>query len=239
MGIGAQRAGTTWFCDLLLQHPGFALGVEGRKELHELYRPDVDLAAYRQLFTGCAGEWTPYYLRAPWVPALAARVLRPAAPVLVLLRDPVERFASAMRHQAGRADRDMPGVDPRVRVRFTWSDAIWAGMYADQLDCWEQVVGADRMVVLQYERVLEDPQAHADLVWRRVGLDPIPLVRVDRPSRTSSQTTWEWPEQMRATLAQLYRPQVGRLCRWGIDPARWPSTYGHGDGEPVEAGKQP
>jgi hypothetical protein len=55
LGIGAQRSGTTWFTDLLLQHPHVSLSTAGRKELHALYMPDVDLASYRALFDGCAG----------------------------------------------------------------------------------------------------------------------------------------------------------------------------------------
>jgi hypothetical protein len=109
LGIGAQRSGTTWFTDMLLQHPDMRLSSAGRKELHALYMPGVDVDAYRALFRGCAGEWTPFYLRAPWVPPIAARVLREDTPVLVLLRDPVERFASAMRHEAGRGTFDGRG----------------------------------------------------------------------------------------------------------------------------------
>ncbi len=31
-GIGAQRSGTTWFTDLLVQHPSAGLGTNGKKE---------------------------------------------------------------------------------------------------------------------------------------------------------------------------------------------------------------
>ena len=38
LGIGAQRAGTTWFTDLLTQHPDFGLGTNGKKEQHLLHK---------------------------------------------------------------------------------------------------------------------------------------------------------------------------------------------------------
>ena len=37
LGIGAQRAGTTWFTSLLTQHPRVGLAVADQKELHRLY----------------------------------------------------------------------------------------------------------------------------------------------------------------------------------------------------------
>ena len=38
LGIGAQRSGTTWFTDLLTQHPQVGLGVNGKKEQHLLHK---------------------------------------------------------------------------------------------------------------------------------------------------------------------------------------------------------
>ena len=38
LGIGAQRSGTTWFTDLLTQHPEVGLGTNGKKEQHLLHK---------------------------------------------------------------------------------------------------------------------------------------------------------------------------------------------------------
>ena len=38
LGIGAQRSGTTWFTDLLTQHPQVGLGTNGKKEQHLLHK---------------------------------------------------------------------------------------------------------------------------------------------------------------------------------------------------------
>ena len=53
LGIGAQRAGTTWFTDLLTQHPDVGLGTNGKKEQHLLHKvgDDVEPASvYLDLF---------------------------------------------------------------------------------------------------------------------------------------------------------------------------------------------
>lgn len=227
LGIGAQRCGTTWFTDLLLQHPSVTLSQRDRKELHELYMSDLDEDAYRELFRDCdgkPGEWTPFYLRAPWAAPVAARVLLEAAPVLVLLRDPVERFASAMRHESRR--RTMGSADRKERHRLLRSDAVWAGMYATQLEAWEQYIGRDRIVVLQYEQVVLDPQRWVNEVWAMLGLSPVALNDVEARSRTSTDHgAWQWPEGVQETLRRCYADEVTKLAAgWNIDPELWPSA---------------
>src|SRR3954466_11693415 len=150
LGIGAQRSGTTWFTDLLTQHPEVGLGTNGKKEQHLLHKvADGVLPAddYLSLFPAdgvCRGEWTPQYLRHASVPAAAARLL-PDAPVLVLLRDPLDRFRSAMRLAATRAAAGNPSPWP-YPVPITVQ--TFTGFYPDQLDAWAAAVGRDRLVVM-------------------------------------------------------------------------------------------
>jgi Sulfotransferase family len=227
LGIGAQRSGTTWFTDLLTQHPQVGLGTNDKKEQHLLHKvADGVLPAedYLSLFPADGvrrGEWTPQYLRHASVPAAAARLV-PDAPVLVLLRDPVERFRSAMRLAATRAAAGNPSPWP-YPVPITVQ--TFTGFYADQLDAWAAAVGRDRMVVMVYEQVRRTPQEAADDVWRRLGLDPVGLARVDEVSGSSSRADWDWPEGLEASLRVMYRPQLARLeADWGLDVSGWTST---------------
>jgi len=227
LGIGAQRSGTTWFTDLLTQHPQVGLGTNGRKEQHLLHKvADGVLPAddYLSLFPAdgvCRGEWTPQYLRHASVPAAAARLL-PDAPVLVLLRDPLDRFRSAMRLAATRAAAGNPSPWP-YPVPITVQ--TFTGFYADQLDAWVAAVGPDRMVVMVYEQVRRTPQAATDDVWRRLGLDPVALAGVEEASGSSSRAAWDWPEGLREALQVMYRPQLTRLeSEWGLDVSDWSAT---------------
>lgn len=220
LGIGAQRAGTTWFTDLLLQHPKVTLSDRDRKELHILERPKVDLKAYRRMFGKYAGEWTPYYMRSLTIPPIAAEVLDDDAVVLVLLRDPVDRFASAMRHYESR--RRLRKVTPELR-RLIGSDVTWGGMYAAQLEAWAESIGTERMLIMQYEALCKEPQKYADLVWGRLGLDSVPLEQEQKKSRTTSkQSSWQWPEGLQERLVEAYTPDVRRLAQWGVDLELWP-----------------
>ncbi|MBC9733950.1 sulfotransferase family protein [Nocardioides marmotae] len=223
LGIGAQRSGTTWFTDLLTQHPAVGLGTNGKKEqqlLHKVADGRVEAREYLDLFPADGvhrGDWTPQYLRHASAPATAARLV-PDAPVLVLLRDPVERFRSAMRLAATRG-KSWPYPVP-ITIQ------TWSGFYADQLDAWAAAVGRDRMHVMVYEVVRRDPQAAVDEVWRRIGVDPVPLAEVERASGSSSQAEWDWTPGLKESLQVMYRPQAERLAKdWGLDVSAWSGLH--------------
>jgi hypothetical protein len=222
LGIGAHRSGTTWFTDLLTQHPDVKLGTNGKKEQHLLHKVGdglVEPREYLDLFPAdgtLRGEWTPTYLRHPSAPVAAARLV-PDAPILVLLRDPVERYRSAMRLAATR-QRSRPYPIP-MQI------ATWAGFYADQLAGWADQVGKDRLHVLVYEHVTNDPQPAVDAVWSLLGQQPVPLQDTTARSTSSSTAPWTWPDGLEQTLRAMYRPQVERLEReWSLDLSPWASV---------------
>lgn len=231
LGIGGQRCGSTWLTDLLIQHPAVSL-VGDRKELHVLYRglvsgPDRKmLDDYRHRFTADAhvGECTPYYLRAVWAPQVAASVLDDDALVWCILRDPVERFSSAIRHEMQRARERGEPLDGRWE-RLIGSDASWGGMYADQLDAWVRALGRSRLTVLQYEVVRRDPQPVLDGLWGAMDLGPVTLTDVDRPSATTSRVdrfNLDEHPGLRDRLRELYQPQVARLiAEWDFERDAW------------------
>lgn len=233
VGIGAQRSGTTWFTGLLTQHPGVGLAGNGRKEQHAFDTAAVDgwaddaAAAYRRLFEdGSAmrrGEFTPAYLRLPHVPALLAETCPEPPLLLVILRDPVARYHSAMRWYAEQREDRRRRPTPRTHRQFT-EQAVWAGMYATQLEFWSRVFDRDRFVVLQYEAVRLDPASAVTGVVERLGLDPAPIGGADRPSSTSTDARDDvaFPG-LDDALRSAYRPEVARLAdTWGIDPSLWP-----------------
>jgi hypothetical protein len=214
MGIGVTRAGTTWFTALLTQHPQVDLP-GGIKELRMLQREHIDLDEYCRLFADGdrTGEFSPRYMRSLNTIARVQRVLPDDAPLLVLLRDPVDRFESVMRLRGQRGKWPYPPV---------LSDHIWTGMYADQLDLWASALGRHRLVILQFEEVRRDPQPALDRVWRMLGLDPVVVREPDQTPKNSSRSPWEWPEGLRDHLISLYAPQVQQLSRrYGIDPTLW------------------
>lgn len=236
IGIGAQRSGTTWFTGLLLQHPGFNLGRSEEKELHFFDRFVVDgptereRSQYLELFDRpCAGEFTPGYMRWPWVPGLVRETCGSEIAILALLRDPVERFASAMRWYLDRRRRKQPdGAAGGRWLKDKGTDAIWGGMYASQLRAWTSAFPRARFVVEQYERAVADPQAAVGRVWSRLGLDDH-RISIDEDPALTPTTTAPGPrfEELHDQLRAAYRGEVEELAgKWGIDVSLWPSFAG-------------
>ena len=194
VGVGAQKCGTTWWHDALCSHPAIHEPPHIPKERHYFDRfwrgsfTDASVERYHRLFPrpagAVAGEWTPRYLYDPWTPELLARAA-PQARVLVLLRDPVERFRSGLAAREGR----LAGVDLAA-------DAFARGLYGAQLDRLLAHVPRDRLLVLQYERCRDRPDEELSrtlaflgledfgtpaALRRRVKVTPAPKLRLDEP----------------------------------------------------------
>ncbi|UYM07451.1 sulfotransferase domain-containing protein [Solicola gregarius] len=224
LGIGAQRSGTTWLTDLLVQHPDVGVGTNGKKEqqaLQRIARGRLDEGDYLAQFPDDGlrrGDFTPRYLNNASVPAVASRLLPDGAPIVVILRDPVERLASGLRRRVKYPRHAWP-------YEAALAYGQWCGMYAPQLDLWAGVVGAERIRVYTYEAVRHDPAPACADIWGAVGLPPAPLTEVSAPSSSSAgEFVWEWPDGLQAAVTALYRPQLDELAeRWGVRTDLWPN----------------
>lgn len=117
VGVGAQKAGTSWWHRLISEHPSVALRPDQAKELHYFDsffdRPftRADAARYHGFFPrpygAKSGEWTPRYLTDFWAHE-QLRMAAPEAGIIVLLRDPVDRYRSGLTHELNEGARRRP-----------------------------------------------------------------------------------------------------------------------------------
>jgi hypothetical protein len=173
VGIGAQRGGTTRWFRLLASHPDLVPS-PAAKELHYFDRfykggfDDDDAAGYRRYFPrpagSVAGEWTPSYLAAPWVPPLLAAAA-PRAKLLVLLRDPLERYRSGLEHDAWVAAQAGLPLSQHAPI-----EAFARGLYHAQLSAWLEHFDRSKVLVLQYERCASEPAAELRKTLEFLGL---------------------------------------------------------------------
>jgi hypothetical protein len=170
VGVAAEKSGTTWWYRLLVSHPEI-VGVP-RKELHYFqhhWDADFDaqlIAAYHRYFPRTegqlAGEWTPRYAVDPWTPGrLAASA--PNARLLVMLRDPVDRFRSGATHELHRFGI----VQTRMLV-----ENFERGRYASQINRLLQYFPEEQILVLQFEACLRDPAGEYRRTLQFLGVDP-------------------------------------------------------------------
>jgi len=225
VGLGVQKAGTTWWFSLIAEHPNVYHHVPFHKERHFFGRfciaefSDEDAWEYHRWFPrpdgAKTGEWTPDYLHQHWVVPML-RVAAPDARLLVLLRDPVERFRSGLDHHRERGEKLTP-----MRV----SDAFARGLYGAQLARLESCVPRDQVLVLQYEACVDDPKRQLAETFQFLGLDDsfVPTDIRQGVSRTESPV--RLPQPVRAQLLEMYDNDLQLLATSHpeLDLDRWPS----------------
>jgi hypothetical protein len=197
------------------------------KEVHyfdDRWADDLDdtaVAAYHAFFARPegkrSGEWTPGYMLDAWTPRLLRRAA-PAARLLVLVRDPVERFRSGRTLAENR-------LTVGSTARAAANAAFGRGLYADQLLRLWRVFPREQVLVLQYERCVVDARSELRRTFAFLGLeagaaDRIALdVRVNASQGPKVALT-SWQEQV---LARRYAPENERLAALvpDLDLALW------------------
>ncbi|MER6127759.1 sulfotransferase [Streptomyces sp. NPDC001795] len=244
VGVGAMKSGTTWWWSILTSHPDIAsprdcssdsAPASAGETNKRLYRAkeihffdhygrveEIDPVSYHRYFPrpeGCiAGEWTPRYMYDFWTPPML-RAAAPSARLLVMLRDPLERFVSALGHHL-KFGGALTG--PVMEHQFH------RGFYWQQLRNLLYHFERDQLLVLQYEQCVKDPLREAARTFTFLGVDPD---RWRPPSEYTRRVGLVCPKPMvdRATLhavRQATEPDVTRLLQDfpEIDGALWPSV---------------
>jgi len=225
VGIGAQKAGTTWWHALVAAHPNVTLPITRSKELHyfdNLWGSVLDDGAirdYHRLFSRpsglISGEWTPRYMYDFW----SLSCLKLAAPevrLLILLRDPVDRFQSGLTHELYRHGRPSP---------TTVSECFNRGLYASQIERAFGVFPPHQVLVLQMEQCIADPGYWLKATYRFLGL-PASHVPPDlhTPVGRSRISKVSLSTEVVDHLVRLYRSDVARLPDLvpNLDLTYWP-----------------
>lgn len=248
---GAQRCGTTSLFRALARHPDvvaplFHKGVHyfdtAAHYGHGLawYRGHFPMRAVadRRSRSGSAvtGEASPYYLFHPLAAARIAHDL-PAARLVVLLRDPVERAFSAHKQETARGfeteplERALDLEDERLdgEVERITADPGYQsyhhqhhayrrrGQYADQLDAMLGATAPGQLLVLETDQLFSADRDSWARLLEHLGLgwwDPGPLPRANaRPSAPL-------PAGPRRRLERHFEPYDRRLALLlGHDPS--------------------
>ena len=210
VGIGVQKAGTTWWFGLVTSHPAVAHRDDIHKERHFFDR----FAARgfgvneRQQYHGwfprpagmMTGEWTPDYLHLSWVPPLLADAA-PQTKLLVLVRDPVDRFCSGLSHH-----REHRGA----LTAEAYADALSRGFYHHSLRQWERHFPPEQILVLQYERCVRDPNHELQRTYRFLGLPSFEAQGLEGRVNIGREHV-TLPDDARSRLRDVYAPDVQAL----------------------------
>ena len=173
LGIGVQKAATSWLFACLQEHPAVRPSkVTNSKELN-FFNHDWELG-YQWLHRGfdfgdwLSGEFTSRYFHDANVPGRVG-AYRPDIKLLLVLREPLERALSQHRHEMRRH---------RVPAGFTFRDAVEEnpsyleqGRYATHLERWRDHFDDSQFAVILYDDVVADPAASMKRVFGFLGID--------------------------------------------------------------------
>jgi hypothetical protein len=229
MVIGAVKAATTWIGHQLRHHPALWLPTAEPHFFSTEYHRGFDW--YRSLFADAPaaciiGEKSADYLAHPDAAERIAKTL-PNIPLIIQLRDPVERAYSdyCMLYRRGQVSGDpRKYLDHRLAAggRF-----LEGGRYAHHIARLFNHVAPERVKILLYEDIRADPEAVIARVCEHIGVAthiakeavserrndskvpmlPLPLRRALRPMRPllDPMRSNPWLSRLRASLTQPVR----------------------------------
>jgi hypothetical protein len=229
VGVGAQKAGTSWWNRLIESHPDVVNAGGQAKELHFFDRAwetpfgQKDVERYGRYFPvpqgAVAGEWTPGYLIDFWTPELIARAA-PDARVLILLRDPLERFRSGLTHQLATSRKPLGHREIQ--------GAFGRSLYAPQLRRVLAAFPADRVWVGQYEACRAEPEVQLRHTYDFLGLAPFePEPSTFRGEvNPTTREKYQPSASLRAALLEGYAADMAQLPELlpDLDLSLWPSA---------------
>lgn len=230
LGIGAQKAGTTWLHAGLACHPRVFLAPE--KEVHFWdRRRDLGLGWYKARFAAAppgavTGEITPAYAILPDTVVAEVAAAFPALKLFFCLRNPIERAWSSALMALGRAEMTLEDASDQWFVdHFRSAGSLARGDYEACLRRWLGHYPAERLHLVAFERIAAEPLEVLAGCARHLGLDCAPL-RLLPPDlfrqRMNAGPPWPLPDRLRAVLEEIYRPRIDSLGRFlGADLACW------------------
>jgi len=268
VGVGALGSGTGWWHAMLLAHREIRPPAGRRRALHHFDRfcaaemTDEDVAAYHAAFPRrpgtITGEWTGRYMFDAWTPPLLRRAA-PAAKLLVMLSDPIERYRTILTDRLAKREGD---------ETIYMADVVDRRSFAAQLARLRRFFDPERILVLQFERCRREPLTEyrrtleflgvrdRDFAPRRLrrkaagkpeALHVELLVRLGLPEGTKRRITERvtgrpvaretaslWPD-VEAALHTALDPEVETLAATvaGFDVSLWPNFAHLADRRPA------
>lgn len=242
--VGVPKAGTTALHAALAQHPGLHLsGVKepkyylcgdappaayrGPGDAHSqqewLWRREDYLAQFDDAPGGALrGESTPFYL---YHRDARRRIAEdnPAAKLVAVLRDPVDRAYSNWMHLWMDGLEPVPDLVAAARLERERIDAGWApfwhysglGRYGEQLADLYTLFDRDQVLVLRYRDLVDQPAATLRRVHDFLGVTPLEAERI--PSDNSRG--FVGPGVRSAVLGRVIR--TGAHLGQFVPPEHW------------------
>jgi hypothetical protein len=184
IGVGAEKAATTWLADCLREHP--EIFVPKQKELfffneydpHFLevknYKYSKGLGWYEKYFQNAdeenlKGEVSPTYL---YCKKAAKRIKKnfPNAKILIILRDPVERAYSQYIHDLRLGLLDGMSFNEAITKHRSYKIK---STYSDHVKNYFDIFSKKNVLVLVLDDIEKNPSEEIKIVYRFLGVNGV------------------------------------------------------------------
>ena len=175
VGVGVQKAATTWLFQCLMEHPHIrGASIPKNKELNFFnYRYDRGSAWYHGLFSplpGIKGEFSVRYFNDQNCPQ-RIHSYNPAVKLILSLRNPLERAYSQHCHEfrRGRLPPSLYRFEDAAGQNPSYLDQ---GRYATHLERWLKFFDLSQFHIVFFEEIRSDPEGVIRELFRWLGVDP-------------------------------------------------------------------
>lgn len=235
LGIGAQKAGTTWLYAQLDRHP--QVRFPAGKEVHFWdRRRDEGAAAWLALFPRAEpgvrqGEITPAYALLERETIAEIRRHCPDLRIFYSLRNPAERAWSAALMALERAELAFDEAsDAWFADHFRSRGSRQRGDYLGALERWGAAFPPEQIHVILFDDILEHPRRVLVALARHLGIETAPYESV--PEAALREPVFPGPRlplrpTLRPVLRELYAEPIEALARrLGRDLSPWRAWLG-------------
>ncbi len=223
--IGAQKAGSTFLYNLLQQHPEIEMP---KSEITFFQEPDFsniknldkeieDLFRTKKL----RGIKRPNYLGQPESPSLIENYGDGKIKLLVVLRDPVERFISAYFHLISMSWISPFFINRKInKILFknyeqpVRKNLIEYGLYAKYCEKYIKTISNDNMLILDFNFLTKEPQKALDIVTNFLNIEKFTLNKsqVPKPVNVGAKTHLELTRRyLVSRLSYKFDREIQRL----------------------------
>ena len=230
LGIGAQKAGTTWIYRHLSRHP--QISFPAGKEVHfwDQHRSNgVEwwLGLFAEDRQGQKqGEITPAYATLDSVAIREIAALLPDLRVFCSLRNPIARAWSSALMALERAEMT---IDEASHVwfldHFKSAGSRRRGDYVSCMANWREAIGEHRFLIILFDDIVTRPEAVLAALCRHLQVEAewfnaVPAADLAEP--VFAGPGHEVPEPLLVFLRVMYQPMVRRLSAClGRDLTPW------------------
>jgi hypothetical protein len=180
IAVGPPRTGTTWLDRVLIGHVGLPEGIKETQFFSWYYKHG--LGWYEAHFRNCPPDLPIGEIATTYFDSSIARVRIkqdiPQCRIICTLRDPVRRLFSHYRQLRREGFLGNVTLEQAIASHRKWDgpgNMFSVSHYTENVRAWQETFGANRVLVVLYDDLEDNPQAYLDQVTSFIGIPAIDL----------------------------------------------------------------